>query len=87
MSQITPQQEADDFNARFEVGAWIGYCEVIGDPLTPYRTRTEASVLSGHTSVVWLVGKVGCVCTSHCSALPENEARDDKTMDLFGGAA
>ncbi|WP_256701045.1 hypothetical protein [Caballeronia sordidicola] len=33
---------------------------------TVYVTRTPAEVLSGHTAVVWLDGKSGCVAVSHC---------------------
>lgn len=62
-----PKQAVSDFNRRFAVGAEVDYCEVVG--LTPpvrYRTRSEAEVLSGHTAVVWLEGKSGCVCCDHC---------------------
>ena len=31
-----------------------------------FKTRTEAQVLSGHTAVVWLEGKSGCVCCDAC---------------------
>lgn len=68
MRKKNPQREADAFNARFAVGDLVNYAEVIGDQSKQYRTRTEASVLSGHTAVVWLEGKSGCVCVSHCCA-------------------
>lgn len=63
-----PQKEADAFNAQVKIGDEVIYHEVIGDGKPQrFRTRTEAQVLSGHTSVVWLDGKSGCVCTSHCT--------------------
>ena len=31
-----------------------------------FTTRTPAEVLSGHTAVVWLNGKAGCVCVDAC---------------------
>lgn len=63
-----PQKEADAFNAAFKVGDEVIYHEVIGEGEPQrFRTRTEAQVLSGHSSVVWLIGKSGCVHTSHCT--------------------
>ncbi|QGZ56704.1 hypothetical protein [Paraburkholderia acidiphila] len=60
--------EADAFNHRVKVGQFVDYRSHLPDgPITRYRTRTEASVLSGHTAVVWLEGKSGCVCVSHCA--------------------
>jgi hypothetical protein len=87
MSTPKPQREADEFNERFSVGDLIGYSELIGEKLTPYRTRTEASVLSGHTAVVWLEGKAGCVCVSHCVAMEPEPQRDTLTADLFAEGA
>ena len=40
-----------------------GYPEA--DP-QQFTTRTVASVLSGHTAVVWLKGKSGCVTVEAC---------------------
>lgn len=65
-----PQKEADAFNARFSLGEQVEYAEVVGGPSKRYKTRSEASVLSGHTAVVWLEGKSGCVCCSHITAVP-----------------
>lgn len=62
-----PQKEVDAWNARVKVGDTVEYSEVIGltEPQT-FKTQTPAEVLSGHTAVVWLEGKRGCVCISHC---------------------
>jgi hypothetical protein len=63
------EQEVAAFNRRFAVGAEVDYFEVIGDGKAKrLRTRTPAQVLGGHTAVVWLEGKSGCVCCSHCFA-------------------
>jgi hypothetical protein len=35
------------------------------------RTRSEASVLSGHTAVVWVDGLAGCFSLSHVDVLPK----------------
>jgi hypothetical protein len=31
-----------------------------------YETRSEASVLGGHSAVIWLDGKSGCVALEAC---------------------
>ena len=64
-----PQAEADAFNANFAVGDTIEYTDYPGATAQRFTTRTAAEVLSGHTSVVWLNGKSGCVCTSDCKEL------------------
>jgi len=53
------------------VGDTVEYREVIGltEPQT-FKTKTPADVLSGHTAVVWLEGKRGCVAVSHCTPIP-----------------
>jgi len=60
------QAEVDRFNSTVPLGGAVDYYEISGAPLQRYRTRTEAQILSGHTAVVWLEGKTGCVCVSHC---------------------
>lgn len=66
-----PKKEVDAFNARFAIGEEVIYNEVVGDGKPQrLRTRTDAQVLSGHTAVVWLEGKSGCVCCSHVSKVP-----------------
>jgi hypothetical protein len=60
------QAEVDAFNSKVSIGSAVDYFEVQGDPLQRFNTRTEAQILSGHTAVVWLQGKSGCVCVSHC---------------------
>jgi hypothetical protein len=68
-------QEVVAFNRRFAVGDEVDYYEVIGlGESRRLRTRTAAEVLSGHTAVVWLDGKSGCVCCSHCFMPPGTNA-------------
>ena len=65
-----PQKEVEKFNAKVKVGDEVEYSEVIGlGEVKRYVTATPAEVLSGHTAVVWLKGKSGCVAVSHCSPL------------------
>lgn len=63
-----PQKEVDAWNARVKVGDTVQYEEVKGvTEAQTFKTKTEAEVLSGHTAVVWLEGKRGCVAVSHCT--------------------
>ena len=68
-------QEVAAFNRRFAVGDEVIYYETLDDiehtgKHLRTRTRSPAQVLSGHTAVVWLEGKSGCVCCSHCFMPP-----------------
>jgi hypothetical protein len=68
------EREVAGFNAQFKVGDVVAYREVLRDdcPVQVFSTRTEAQILSGHSAVVWLNGKSGCVLISHCrKATPE----------------
>jgi hypothetical protein len=63
----TLQAMCDRWNAAHPVGTLVEYAEVKGlTPPTRHATQTPAQVLSGHTPVVWLEGKRGCVCLDHC---------------------
>lgn len=54
------QAAVDSWNANNAVGCGVSYRNDKGD-LTVTTTRTEASILSGHTAVIWLNGVAGCV--------------------------
>jgi len=64
--QASLQRQCDRFNARHPVGTEVHYHPIIGGPhgSETYRTSTPAQLLSGHTPVVWLEGKSGCVALS-----------------------
>lgn len=67
MSNLAKQQKlADAWNAMVEVGDTVEYVDHPGAPVETFATATSAEVLSGHTAVVWLVGKRGCVSVDHC---------------------
>jgi hypothetical protein len=38
------------------------------------RTRTAATLLEGHTAVVWVTGHAACVALTHVDPIPESEA-------------
>lgn len=71
MKKPNPQAEADKFNTNIPVGSLVEFRNFPGEEAKQYRTRTPAEVLSGHTAVVWLDGKSGCVCCSHCWPVEE----------------
>lgn len=51
---------ADTWNHQVKIGALVNYRDDHGESHST-RTRTEASVLGGHTAVVWIEGRSGCV--------------------------
>lgn len=48
------------WNSVYPVGTSVDYRRDDGSTFAT-KTRTEASVLSGHTAVVWVDGIAGCV--------------------------
>lgn len=62
------QKQCDRWNAKNPVGTLVSYEEIVGEGETHRgASTTEAQVLGGHTAVIWLEGKSGCVCLEHCS--------------------
>jgi len=58
---LNPLIEAAQFNNAVHVGQEVDYrSDPYADPVR-FKTRCHAEVLSGHTAVVWLEGKSGCV--------------------------
>ena len=51
------------------VGDVVNYSSVIGEAPTRFNltVKTEPELLGGHTWVVWLDGKSGCVATAACT--------------------
>jgi hypothetical protein len=73
-AEPTPEAEVQAWNANVAVGDEVDYVSYPGAAAQRYRTSTRAEVLSGHTAVVWLSGKSGCVCCSHCTPVSKTEA-------------
>lgn len=65
----TLQRQVDDWNAKVSVGATVEYRSHPGAEPQQFTTRTPAEILGGHTSVVWLDGKSGCVATEACRSV------------------
>lgn len=82
------QAQVDAWNAKYKIGTEVDYCEILGGPPTlRSKTRSEAQVLSGHSAVVWLEAKSGCVCIEHCrEVLPGGQyyAQDGTLMNADG---
>ncbi len=73
MTRRTPDQQVVDWNNAWNVGQEVEYRSHPGADPQRFKTRSFAQVLSGHTAVVWLEGKSGCVTLDACRAV-EREA-------------
>jgi hypothetical protein len=62
-SKLTPQAAVDAWNSRVKINDLVTYLDDLGEAHST-RTRSEASVLSGHTAVIWVDGIAGCVALS-----------------------
>ncbi len=71
MRHSDPKVVAAAWNNAVSIGQWVDYREVADAAPQRLQTRTRAEVLSGHTAVVWLEGKSGCVCCTHCTPVAE----------------
>lgn len=56
-----------DWNSRVKIGDPVEYRGYPEAEPQRFQTRTVAQVLSGHTAVVWLDGKAGCVTVEACN--------------------
>ncbi len=68
----SPQSTLDRFNARYPVGTLVRYWRSAGgkhEPSSVTRTVTRASMLSGHTPVVWVEGETGCIALTHVAPI------------------
>lgn len=66
------QKQCDKWNAANAVGTTVSYQEIRGEGETfRGKSNSEAQMLSGHTAVIWIKGKSGCVCLEHCTAIVE----------------
>ncbi|MGW2213263.1 hypothetical protein [Streptomyces sp. NPDC001781] len=68
-------RRAEAWNATYPEGTpvryWTGAREGAG---VKGRTRSAASVLGGHTAVVWVTGHGACIALTHVQPIPESEA-------------
>lgn len=62
--------EVERWNKTVNVGDEVIYQAYPGADPQRFKTRHEAGVLGGHTAVVWLEGKAGCVAVAACRPAP-----------------
>jgi hypothetical protein len=71
----TPAEHVAAWNLTYPEGRavryWTGVREGAGQK---GRTRSAASVLGGHTAVVWVTGHGACIALTHVKPIPESEA-------------
>lgn len=66
------QKQCDVWNAANPEGTTVSFEEIVGEGETfRGKSNSAAQVLSGHTAVIWLEGKSGCVCLDHCTAVTD----------------
>jgi len=65
------QDLVDAWNQDVRIGDLVEFRNFQNDPPRCLRTRTAASILGGHTAVVWLEGVGGCVAIGHCIPVRE----------------
>ncbi|MGD9632884.1 MAG: hypothetical protein AB7I57_24340 [Pirellulales bacterium] len=67
-------QAAAAWNRRHPIGTLVEYRELKdrGEPQR-YRTASHAFLLGGHTAVLQLEGKTGCVALDHCRVVVAGE--------------
>src|SRR5688572_23017360 len=71
------EKEAAKWNARYPVGTCVRYYPAKGSPeFKEVVTTTPASVLGGHSAVVWVTGITGCVFLDNCEPWIEDENAD-----------
>lgn len=67
-----PCLQVEAWNAQVAEGAPVTYRDDRGN-LTETRTRSKAQVLSGHTAVVWIEGKSGCVALERVTPIVDGD--------------
>lgn len=69
-SAAQQQNQCDAWNSAHPVGTLVSFEFIQGEGETfRGKSRSEAQVLSGHSPMIWLEGKSGCVHLGHCTAV------------------
>jgi len=66
-AQRNPHIAVAAWNNALSVGQLVEYRGYPEAEPQQFKTRSRAEVLSGHTAVVWLHGKTGCVTLESCT--------------------
>lgn len=70
MTRAGPDKQVADWNNAVNVGQEVDYRSDPDAAPQQFKTRCHADVLSGHTAVVWLEGKSGCVSLESLTVVP-----------------
>ncbi len=65
--QPSPEALVAEWNSQVNVGDEVEYLAYPRADVKRYNTSSEAFVLSGHTAVVTLAGKAGCIDIECCA--------------------
>ncbi|WP_405124290.1 hypothetical protein [Pseudomonas alloputida] len=69
------QAQCNAWNRANPSGTLVAYESIKGQGETSRHTTIgEAMVLNGHSAVIWLQGKSGCVALDHCTPVQEAQA-------------
>jgi hypothetical protein len=71
--RATLEREVTEWNTHVKIGDTVEYRDYPEANPQTFTTRTPAEILSGHTAVVWLNGKAGCVHIDACRKVSPNE--------------
>jgi hypothetical protein len=71
----------EGFNHAVKIGDAVTYRNDFGQ-LTTTRTRSEAQLLSGHTAVVWIEGRSGCVALERVTPIPSGEGASPPNLPV-----
>jgi hypothetical protein len=64
------QRQCDNWNAKHPEGTVVSFESIKGQGESHRgKSASEAQVLGGHSAVIWLEGKSGCVALDHCTAV------------------
>jgi hypothetical protein len=76
------QAQCDAWNAKHPVGTLVSFENIKGEGETHRgKSSSEAQVMSGHSAVIWLENKSGCVHLDHCTAVAE-EVTPEQTGEV-----
>ena len=69
-AKVNPWIAVAAWNNAVNVGQWVDYRSYPEADPVRFKTRSRAELLSGHTPVVWLEGKCGCVTLESLTLVP-----------------
>lgn len=81
------QSQCDAWNEKHAEGVLVSYESVVGEGETHLgKSISPAEVLGGHSAVIWLEGKSGCVALDHCKVVEQERDQPKPLMVLVNEA-